>query len=535
MCNRYFCKHTALFGLDEKSQYKTFELPGSKPHYTPDKVVHVQHIALDLDFDIENQSYTGTCSLRLNPILDGITQLTLDAVELEVESVRIGRIEQKYETLDKHLQIFLEKPTIAGREFTLEISYSAVRPKRGIYFIGPTQAEPERGWQVWTQGEDEDSRFWFPCFDYPGQLSTTEMKVRVPKKYTVVGNGDLHSSKEKSGFKTFHWVLEEPHPSYLVALAIGEFSEIETTWDNKPVTYYAVKGKEEDLKRTLASTPKMLEFFSRKFGVPYAFAKYAQVCASEYIFGGMENTSLSILTDRCLLDKRASLDTNWSESLVAHELAHQWFGDLVVIKHWSHAWIKEGAATYGELLWTEHSKGKDEADYYRLLDARSYISEDKEKYRRPMVTNIYKEPIELYDSHIYEKGGQMYHMLRSELGDELFFKSIKTFLENNRHKTVETVDLMRAIEQACGRNMGYLFDQYVFRGGYPEFKLDYSFDEKHSLAKLTVIQKQSEKYLFDLTVQVGFGYTKKDKFKEFKLFPVHISQKEQTFYIPLHF
>jgi aminopeptidase N len=178
----------------------------------------------------------------------------------------------------------------------------------------------------------------------------------------------------------------------------------------------------------------MIEFFSEKFGYPYPFPKYAQVCVDDFIFGGMENTSTTLLTDRCLLDERAALDNQRTESLVAHELAHQWFGDLVVIKHWSHAWIKEGLASYSEVFWTEHEYGADDAAYYLLGEARSYLAEDSSRYRRPIVTHVYREAIELYDRHLYEKGACVYHMIRTELGDELFWKAIQTFVQDNAHK-----------------------------------------------------------------------------------------------------
>ena len=179
----------------------------------------------------------------------------------------------------------------------------------------------------------------------------------------------------------------------------------------------------------------------------------------------MENTSTTLLTDRCLLDERAALDNTFCESLVAHELAHQWFGDLVVIKHWSHAWIKEGMASYAEVLWTETEYGKDAAAYYLLGEARSYLEEDASRYRRPIVTHVYRDAIELYDRHLYEKGACIYHMMRGILGNELWQDAVQTFVQDNAHKTVETVDLLRAIEKTTGYNLAPLFDQYVFRGG----------------------------------------------------------------------
>jgi len=520
----------------DNNGHKSFELPGAKPHYNPDRPGQVEHIFLDLNLDIPNQSYAGTCTIQLKPIRSGIDRLTLDAVSLNIHSVQIDATSTTYDYDGQQLQVHLANPTQAGQSIKIAIAYSVSKPQRGIYFIAPDRHYPKKPVQVWTQGEDEDSRFWFPCFDYPGQLATSEIRVRVPKPYIAISNGRLIHTEENGDYKIFHWLQEQVHPSYLMTLAVGDFAEIQDEWNGKPVTYYVEKGREEDAQRSMGKTPRMVEFFSQKYGYPYAFPKYAQVCVDDFIFGGMENTSTTLLTDRCLLDERAAIDNRLTESLVAHELAHQWFGDLVVIKHWSHAWIKEGMASYSEVMWTEQEYGAEDAAYYRLLEARNYLAEDSSRYRRPIVTHVYREPIELYDRHLYEKGSCVYHMIRAELREELFWQAIQTFVQDNAHKTVETVDLLRAIEKVTGRNLLFLFDQYVYRGGHPEFKVAYAWDGDSKLAKVTVNQTQND--LFDLKIPIAFGYVRGDLGTHScaplqKSFTVRVSEKEQSFYFPL--
>ncbi|MBD2057211.1 M1 family metallopeptidase [Oculatella sp. FACHB-28] len=527
----------------ENNGHKSFELPGARPHYNPDRPGQVEHIFLDLVLDIPNQRYQGTCSIRINPVRSGIDSLTLDAVNLQIESVQVDEVEQPFDYDGEQLQVRLKQETEAGQPIVVAIAYRVENPQRGLYFIAPDQHYPNKPTQVWTQGEDEDSRFWFPCFDYPGQLATSEIRVRVPKQFMAISNGELINTEAVGDDKIYHWSQQQVHPTYLMTLAVGDFAEIRDEWQGKPVTYYVEKGREDDARRSMGKTPEMIEFFSQAFGYPYAFPKYAQVCVDDFIFGGMENTSTTLLTDRCLIDERAALDNRGTESLVAHELAHQWFGDLVVIKHWSHAWIKEGMASYSEVLWTDHEYGADAAAYYMLNEARSYISEDSSRYRRPIVTHIYREAIELYDRHLYEKGACVYHMIRAELGDELFFKAVHTFVQDNAHKTVETVDLLRAIEKATGRNLHFLFDQYVFRGGHPDFKIAYFWDGDSKLVKLTVTQTQakengngSNSTLFDLKLPIGFGYIKdgdKQAKPSLQTFTVRLHEREQTFYFPL--
>ena len=525
------------------NSHKSFELPGARPHYTPDRPGQVEHIALDLTLDIPNRSYQGVCQIRLNPVRDKIDRLTLDAINLQIQAVKVDDAAQAFDYDGEQLWVQLKQPTQVGQPILLTIAYQVEKPQRGIYFIGPDRHYPDKPVQVWTQGEDEDSRFWFPCFDYPGQLSTSEIRVRVPKPYLAISNGELLATEDAGDDQIFHWSQKQVHPTYLMTLAVGDFSVIQDQWQEIPVTYYVEKRRRDDAQRTMGKTPQMIAFFSDRFGYAYPYPKYAQVCVDDFIFGGMENTSTTLLTDRCLLDERAALDNHNAEMLVAHELAHQWFGDLLVINHWSHAWVKEGMATYSEVLWTNNEYGGDDAAYYRLNEARSYLSEDKSRYRRPMVTHVYREAIELYDRHIYEKGACVYHMIRTELGDTLFWRAIQTFVQENAHRTVETIDLIRTIERVTGRNLRFLFDQYVFRGGHPDYKAAYSWDGDSNLAKVTLTQTQakagdssSNSGLFDLKLPIGFGYVTGEGDEtqtDLQLFKVRIHEYEQTFYFPL--
>ncbi|MBE9047320.1 M1 family metallopeptidase, partial [Pleurocapsales cyanobacterium LEGE 10410] len=526
------------FYFDAEENARTFELPGSRPHYNPDRPGQVNHIFLDLILDIPNQSFKGTCTTTITPVRPGIERLTMDAVDLTIESVLIDNIAQSFDYDGEQIVIHLQQPTTT-EQIKVEIAYSVDHPQRGLYFIQPTENYPNKPTQVWTQGEDEDSRFWFPCFDYPGQLATSEIRVKVPTGFKAISNGELISTETADDGVIYHWSQQQIHPTYLMTLAVGDFAEIKDKWRGIPVTYHVEKGREADGKRSMDKTPRMIEFLSEKYGYAYPYPKYAQVCVDDFIFGGMENTSTTLLTDRCLLDERAATDNMRTESLVLHELAHQWFGDLVVIKHWSHAWIKEGMASYAEVFWTEEEYGKDDAAYYLLNEARTYISEDSTRYRRPIVTNIYREAIELYDRHLYEKGACVYHMIRAILGDELFDKAIQTFVQDNAHSTVETVDLLRAIDRATGYNLMFLFDQYVFRGGHPDYQVAYIWEGDSKLVKLTVTQKQAKKdseskELFDLKIPVAFGYiSSKDSKVDLKTFTLRIHQAEQSFYFPL--
>ena len=534
----------SLSDADSTSR-RPFERPGAQPHYTPDRPGRVEHIRLDLALDLQRQSLEGTCTIALQPLRRGLDRLTLDAVDLQIDAVWVGELSQPFEHDGRQLFVRLSQPT--GTEpITISVRYRAEQPQRGIYFVAPDADYPDKPIQVWTQGEDEDSRFWFPCFDYPGQLATSEIRVRVPQPYQAISNGELIGTEPAEGATIYHWRQDQPHPSYLMALAVGDFSCIADRSDGIPLQYYIERGREADARRTLGKTPRMMAFFSELFGYPYPYPKYAQVCVSDYIFGGMENTSTTLLTDRCLLDERAAIDNRRAETLVAHELAHQWFGDLAVIGHWSHAWLKEGMASYAEVLWLERDYGRDEAAYYLLNEARNYLEEDRNRYRRPVVTNVYREVMDLFDCHLYEKGACIYHAIRTELGDEAFREALQAFVREHAHRNIETVDLRRAIERTTGRNLSFLFDRYVFGSGHPDFKVSYAWDADAQLAKLTVTQTQAQssdrregsgerQSCFDLRVPIAFGYAPQNGAGEAQCQRVtlRVSEPEQSFYCPL--
>ncbi|WKT84354.1 MULTISPECIES: M1 family metallopeptidase [unclassified Thermosynechococcus] len=515
---------------------KSFVLSGARPHYSPDRVGQVEHICLDLTLDLETQACWGQCHIHLRPLHSQVRQLRLNAVGQQIQSVTVQHQPQAFHYDGEFLDISLDASLgiHPDQVLVITIDYRLQKPQRGLYFVA---TDPP---QAWTQGEDEDSRYWFPCFDSPGQLATSEVRARVRQPLQAISNGELRACYSEGEWQIFHWYQPQVHPTYLMTLAVGDFAVFDDQWQGKPVTYYVAKDRAADARRTLGKTPKMMDFFSRIYGYPYPYPKYAQVCVADFIFGGMENTSTTLLTDRCLLDERAAAEDFRSESLVAHELAHQWFGDLVVIKHWSHAWIKEGMASYAEVLWFEEEYGADFAAYYRLGELRNYLSEDSDRYRRPIVTHVYREAIELYDRHLYEKGACVYHMIRQELGEEQFWKAIQTFVQTYAHQTVETVDLLRAIEMATGRNLLPLFDQYVFRGGHPDFHVSYRWEVADQLAVLTVKQQQVtdgvtplERNLFDLRIPVGIGTVDDQGQVTVKTIPLRIHEPEHTFYLPL--
>ena len=497
-------------------------LLGKKAQYAPDRTFDTVHVRLDLDVDIRKKSVTGTCTTTVRAFHDGVRELTFDAVELKnVKALWAGKsCKVKYE--GQKLTVRLPKALKAHEEGVVVIHYRLEKPRSGLHFI---DASPSNGQQVWSQSQPEDARYWFPCHDAPQEKATSEVVATVPDGFTAVSNGVLLHKKKTGSKVQFHWKMEHPHSIYLICLSIGRFTEVKDNWENIPVPYYVEKGREADAKRAFGKTPAMLDFFSKKIGVRYPYEKYAQVAVAKYP-GGMENTTCTTQTDAALIDARAALDTDF-DGLVAHELAHQWFGDLLTCKDWSHAWLNEGFATYFEILFTEHDKGTDEALYEIWGYGKSYFHEDERRYRRPIVSAHYKYPWVLFDRHLYEKGANVLHLIRYLLRERDWWRAIQHYVEKHKNGSVETADLITAIQEATGKNLRSVFDQWVFGTGYPQFKGQFYWDAEKREAVVWLVQTQrgdGDSGMFRLPVEFYFegrGYQ--------KTFTEEVSKKEHEF------
>jgi aminopeptidase N len=403
---------------------RAFAMPGDKPRYAPDREYAVKHIFIDVALDFTNKQVNGTTSTTLAAVNDGLTTLTFDAAEMQVQAVWLSDNSLSFRQEANKLRIDLVQPAKAGEDFTLSIDYSS-RPTRGLYFIAPEPQYPNKVTHVWSQGQDTDNHFWIPCYDAPNQKSTTELRVVVSEDMFALSNGALVETTHDAAAKTkrYHWRQQIPHSSYLITLAAGPFSEIADQWQDIPVPYYVLPGREAEARVSLTNTPQMIEFFSAKIGVRYPYEKYATVCVQDFISGAMENTTATTLTEYTLHDERAHQDFT-SDPLLAHELAHQWFGDLSTYRDWSNGWLNEGFATYFESLWTEHHLGRDEFIYEMYQYPQNYLAEDSGRYRRPIVIYTYNEPVDLFDRHLHEKGSLVLHMLRNRLGEAGWWKAI---------------------------------------------------------------------------------------------------------------
>ncbi len=479
----------------QEGPHRSFHLPQSKPHYPPSMDFRTEHVLVDLTVDFPSKSIAGSCTLRISPIASPIERILLDACEMRVSSVTLDGAEARFEYDNERISIPLKAPMTGPHE--VRVTYSST-PNEGVYFTGPDEGYPGKEFQVWTHGEAEFSRYWYPCHDHPNGKCSSEMIIRVPKDRVVISNGRLISVKEEGDWTSFHWKESFPHSTYLNSFVAGSFGTIAQESEGVPLQYYFPESRRKDALRYFGETPKMIEVFNELTGVKYPYAKYAQTTVEDFIYGGMENVGATTLATNYFCDERSEPDFQTSytrqstnaQSLVAHELAHQWFGDFVTCSDWSHAWLNEGFATYFQALYFERSRGIDEARWDMSVKAKTFFEEDDSEYRRPIVDKTYVFPDDVFDSATYEKGAWMIHELRYVLGDALFFSGVREYLSRFGGWNADTGDFRKSMEEASGRSLEQFFEQSFFRGGYPEFEVTYDWNGGTRTATVEVKQVQ---------------------------------------------
>jgi aminopeptidase N len=481
------------------------DTPNAKVHYAPDHLYDLIHVALDLDVDYSHLAFRGVVVNTLTPLREGLTSVAFHCGEnLRVESCEVVGQKATLTRDGETLTVTAPSPLIRGRSIPITIRYSSTsRESRGFFWIrSSAPTSPRVGF--YTEGEPDKNRSWVPTWDYPNDFVTSETRVTVPAAWYVIGNGTLRSNRLNPGGKTrtFHWVMDRPHATYLLSLAAGIFDIKTAEWRGIPLMYVVPKGKADLIAETFSRTPDVLSFFSDTLGVKFPWPKYAQTAVYDYR-SGQENVSATTLSEDSLVSKRSGF--HLSDGTVAHELSHQWFGDLVTCKDWGQLWLNEGFAVFFTALYFEHSRGK--ATYEQNVQGimEEYFAES-ERYKRPLATHLYADPKAMFDRHTYAKGAAVLHTMRRMLGDTAFFAGLRHYLTKYRCQPVDSHDLCTAMTEATGINLEPFFDQWVYKPGHPV--LDYTWTwagTKHE-AVLTVKQLQDTKDgtpLYDLDMTVG--------------------------------
>ncbi len=469
--------------------------------------IDIKHIDVDLRFDWDKTSAIGTTTILFSPFRD-TDKFTLDAAMMTIDSVTLtkgGDLKFKYDGKDgdDNLEIMLDRVYRAGEDISVKIAYKTNYVNaadsegilggfgRGLRFIKPTADNPNKPRQIWSQGESEFNRYWFPSYDSPNDFRTTDIRTTVEKPFSVVSNGKLVETKENGdNTRTFHWKMDQPYSNYLSSIVVSETDPVVQDFEGIPVYNYGYTNEKKEVAATVKNLPATMKFFSEITGVKYPYPKYSQAFVEDF-GGGMENISATTMIEEMIHDERELLDTD-SEGLQSHELAHQWFGDYVTCRDWGQIWLNESFATYMQAMWTEKQKGHEEFLYADIRgNQNATIGTWNQGIRRPIVTKYFASKDGMFDTYAYPGGGSVLHMLRKHLGDKLFFASLKNYLTANAHQPVSTEDLRIAVEETSGQSMDWFFDQWLYRMGHPIFEITQNYDDASK--KLTLNVKQTQK------------------------------------------
>lgn len=555
--------------MQDQAKVDSLHVSPSKKKASPYKSSNTRqndilHTQLHVSFDWKNARMNGKAILKIKPHFYPVDSLYLNARGMEIKSLKVlhslankniptssstTSVERNknqnssanYSYENDSLKIRLGKKLSADQTYTVEIIYiakpnelkveggsQAILEDKGLYFINPTGENPNKMPQIWTQGETQANSVWFPTIDSPNEKMTQEIFITVDQKYTTLSNGVLMSSKPgPAGTRIDHWKLAEPHAPYLAMMAIGEFKKVvDAPWKGKEISYYVEKEYEAHAKAIFGDTKEMIGFYSKKLGVEYPWAKYSQVVVRDYVSGAMENTSATLHGDFVVYQTtREMIDGKKGEGVIAHELFHQWFGDLVTCESWSNLPLNESFATYGEYLWNEYKHGRGEADAHNYQSKMGYLGSKKEKH---LIRFEYDQQEEMFDVFSYNKGGQILHMLRKAVGDEAFFASLKNYLENNRYKAVEIHHLRLAFEEITGRDLNWFFDQWFLRPGRPKLKVEQKYNPSTQRIELKMEQTQDldkfPLYRLPLEIDVYVG-------GKVQRHQIELTDQEQVFFL----
>jgi aminopeptidase N len=352
--------------------------------------------------------------------------------------------------------------------------------------------------------------------------------LTVDDKFKTLSNGVLESSKKNAdGTRTDYWKMDLPHSPYLFMLAIGDFAVEKEQWRGKELSYYVEKEYAESAKEIFDHTPEMLDFFSEITGVEYPWPKLGQVAVRDYVSGAMENTTGIIYGSFVQKTNRELIDNN-NDMIVAHEIFHHWFGDLVTCESWANLTLNEGFANYSEYLWSEHHNGRESADYHRFNELRGYVGSVQNGGIHPLIHFAHDDKEDMFDAHSYNKGGLVLHMLRTYLGDDAFFAGFKKYLTDNAYSAVEVDELRLAFEDTCGEDLNWFFDQWYLSAGHPILDITYGYDAEAKEVTVDIKQTQDPETnpaIFQIPTTIDI-YSQDQKLTQYD---VWIDQREQGF------
>ncbi len=477
-------------------------------NFPPDRAADCEHMRLEVTIpDMNTPRATCRAVIRATPIAAPLSQWSLDARSMKIMAASCEGHEVSFDHDGRVLTLHFSPAPGPGEAVEVAIDYELNDPPRGMIWTPESDRYPGRAAQIHTQGQTDTNSFWFPCHDSPNEKLTTEIIAHVPAGYTVSSNGALaeHTTTMIDGpgplgakrlipAESFHFVQDKPHAPYLVSLVVGKFDVVDVGDKALQVPVYAPPGRGSDAAKTYAHTIDMIRFFEKRIDEPYPWARYAQQVVLNFEAGGMENTGATSMHDNAVVSDAARLDYDL-DGLISHELGHQWFGDLTTCNSWDQIWLNEGFATYMSCLWFEHRDGADRyaEEVREKFDAVLAADTGSAPDIHAMISRVYKAAFENFrrPGNPYPKGASILHMLRRELGDDIFFASIADFVNARKLQTVQTYQLRKAFEARSGRQLERFFEQWTQRPGTPTVKVSWVYDPQRRKLRFTTEQKQT--------------------------------------------
>src|SRR5664279_1389327 len=501
------------------------------------------HTKLDVRFDYTKSYLYGKAWITLKPHFYPTDSLSLDAQGMEIKEVALFKGNQtiplKYNYDGSTLRIHLDKTYRNSENYSVYINYTsrpnelkeegsaAITDAKGLYFINPMGTDKDKPIQIWTQGETESNSAWFPTIDKPDQKCTEEISMTVPAKYVTLSNGKLVSQvKNTDGTRTDNWKMDLPHSPYLFFMGVGDYAMVHDIYKGKDVNYYVEPAYASVARQIFGLTPEMMGFYSRILGVEYHWVKYSQMTARDYVSGAMENTTATLHTDALQQDARQLKDGNKYEDYVAHELFHQWFGDLATMESWSNLTLNESFANFSETIWAEYKHGKDAGDATNFHDIEKYLG-DPSNPSKDLVRFYYTDREAMFDMVTYSKGGRILNMLRNYVGDSAFYKALNLYLITYKFKNAEAQNLRMAFEQVTGQDLNWYWNQWYYGSGHPIFDISYQYDDTKKQALVVISQIQNTRKIFRIPLAIDV-YENGNKTRH----KVWLNNENDSFYFP---
>jgi aminopeptidase N len=437
------------------------------------------HAAIDVLFIKDAQAFTLDLISKNNNKGQAVLQVTENGQPLA------------YTHLNNQLTIQFAAPVKSGARRHIDISYEGI-PADGLVIT-----KNKYGHRVFfADNWPNRARNWIPCVDHSADKASVDFIVTAPAHYQVISNGVKVEDSTYSGLRRTHYAETTPLSTKIMVIGVADFAIQQSGMvNNIPVSSWVYPEEKDKGFYDYAQAVDILPYYIKNVG-PYAFKKLANV-ESTTIFGGMENASAIFYSDEVSIT-----GTRKSESLLAHEIAHQWFGDMATEAGWSHLWLSEGFATYMTILYFEQKYGTDTVKQM-LTKNRNIVIDFARRKPRPVVDSSVTNYMELLNANSYQKGGWVLHMLRRQLGDTLFWKGIRTYYSRYSGKNAVTGDLCKVMEEVSGKNLQPFFQQWLFRAGQPKLDITWQYNTGKKEISVTVTQQQDELFQFPLDLGIG--------------------------------